>query len=261
MRTLRLVFVGGVISYRALFSWTTPSLFVGSLLAAPLFQTLFFVYLGRHTGVADDRFYVLGNAFLAATGACVLGGTMAVANERRYGTLEAVLLSTRSRLALWGGRALPYIANGVLVATVNLVASATLLGIDIPTSSYGRLFLALVTAVLSGSAFGIVIGAFGLRIRNTMLTANFANTLLILVTGADVPREDLPAWLAGLGDLLPMTHAVAAAREGVTSVPVRHLVPDLAGELLVGAGYAVLAALLLHVFERSSIRGSALTRV
>ncbi|MET9319925.1 hypothetical protein ABZX75_06960 [Streptomyces sp. NPDC003038] len=47
---------------------------------------------------------------------------MAIANERRYGTLGAVLLSPRSRTLLWLGRALPYIANGVLVTVVNLTA-------------------------------------------------------------------------------------------------------------------------------------------
>ena len=62
VRTLRLVVIGGALSYRALFNWTTPAMFIGTLLVGPLLQLLFFAFLGRELGVADDRFYLLGNA-------------------------------------------------------------------------------------------------------------------------------------------------------------------------------------------------------
>src|SRR5690349_1026073 len=97
----RVVLIGGALSYRALFNWTTPPMFIGTLLVGPLLQLLFFVFLGRQLGVADDRFYLLGNAVISSSTACVYGGTMAVANERRYGTLGAVLLSPRHRAPLW----------------------------------------------------------------------------------------------------------------------------------------------------------------
>ena len=129
---LRLIGLGGAIAYRALFNWTTPAMFVGTLLAGPLFQLLFFAYLGRQLGVADDRFYIVGNAVLAASLACVFGGTMAVANERRYGTLGHVLLSPRSRTVLFLGRALPYAANGLLVAAFTLAVGALLLRLRVP---------------------------------------------------------------------------------------------------------------------------------
>ncbi|MFE7709278.1 hypothetical protein ACFU6I_26540 [Streptomyces sp. NPDC057486] len=50
VRTLRLVVVGGAISYRALFNWTTPPMFIGTLLVGPLLQLLFFVFIGRQLG-------------------------------------------------------------------------------------------------------------------------------------------------------------------------------------------------------------------
>jgi hypothetical protein len=49
---LRLIGVGGVIAYRALFNWTTPAMFVGTLLVGPVFQLLFFAFLGRQLGAA-----------------------------------------------------------------------------------------------------------------------------------------------------------------------------------------------------------------
>ena len=121
-----------MIAYRALFNWTTPAMFIGSLLVGPIFQLLFFAYLGRQLGVADDRFYIVGNAVLAASLSCVFGGTMAVANERRFGTLGHVLLSPRSRTAVFLGRALPYAGNGLLIAVSTLTAGSLLLGLRMP---------------------------------------------------------------------------------------------------------------------------------
>ncbi len=109
---MRLLAVGGVIAYRALFNWTTPSMFIGTLLVGPLFQLLFFAFLGRHLGVADDTFYIVGNAVLAASLACVFGGTMAVSNERRYGTLGHVLLSPRPRRWFSSAERFPMPATG-----------------------------------------------------------------------------------------------------------------------------------------------------
>ena len=51
MTTMRLVFVGGGISYRALFNWIHPAMYVPTMLLGPIFQILFFVYLGRYNGL------------------------------------------------------------------------------------------------------------------------------------------------------------------------------------------------------------------
>ena len=49
----RVFFVGGAISYRALFNWIQPGMYVATMLGAPLFQILFFTYLGRYD-IADS---------------------------------------------------------------------------------------------------------------------------------------------------------------------------------------------------------------
>ena len=48
MTTLRVFFVGGLISFRALFNWIKPSIYIPTMLGSPLFQILFFAYLGRY---------------------------------------------------------------------------------------------------------------------------------------------------------------------------------------------------------------------
>ena len=52
---MRLLFVGGLYAYRALFNWAGPAMFIGTLLVGPVFQLLFFAYLGRELGIAERR--------------------------------------------------------------------------------------------------------------------------------------------------------------------------------------------------------------
>jgi ABC-type multidrug transport system permease subunit len=261
MRTLRLLTVGGMIAYRALFNWTTPGMFVGTLLAGPVFQLLFFAYLGRQLQVADDRFYIVGNAVLAAQLACVFGGTMAVANERRYGTLGHVLLSPRSRTAVFLGRALPYAGNGLLIAVFTLAVGALLLGLRIPLDALPGLALALAVGSLSCGFFGLTLGALGLRFRDVWVVSNVSVALMLLLTGVNVPVASLPGWMAAAGRFLPITHAAEAARVLAAGDGLSAAWSPIALELLVGLLYAVLAAGLLKIFELESRRSASLDTI
>ena len=87
----RVFFVGGAISYRALFNWISPGMYVTTMLGSPLFQILFFTYLGRYAGSQDDSFFIVGNAIQVAAMAGIYGMTMGIANERQYGTLQPLL--------------------------------------------------------------------------------------------------------------------------------------------------------------------------
>lgn len=255
---MRLLFVGGLYAYRALFNWAGPAMFIGTLLAGPVFQLLFFAYLGRQLGIADDGFYIVGNAVLAASTLCLFGGSMAVLNERRFGTLGHVLLSPRSRTVTWIGRGLPYAGNGLLVAAFTLTVGTLLLGLRIPGNAWPGLVLALASASLACSAFGLVLGAFALRFRDAWLINNTAVTLMILFSGTTVPREHLPEWMRIVGDGIPVTHAAAAARGLVAGNGLGAVWPDLVRELLVALAYAVLAGVLLKVFEAESRRTASL---
>lgn len=255
---MRLIFVGGAIAYRALFNWTTPSMYIGTLLIGPIFQLLFFAFLGRQLGVANDSFYIVGNAVLAASALCLFGGTMAIANERRFSTLGNVLLSPRSRTLIFLGRALPYAANGLLVATFTLVVGKFLLNLKVPVAAWPGLILTLATASLSAAFFGLVLGSVGLRFRDVFLISNSMVALMILLSGTAVPRESLPSALQVIGNFLPLTHAAAAAREQVLGASLGTVLPGLATELAIAAGYAVIAAVLLKVFELESRRTASL---
>ena len=100
MRNLRVLTIGGYISYRALFGWRKPTMYVLTLLVPSLTQLFFFVYLGRAAHVENDAFFVAGNALVAAATPSLFGMSQAIAGERYTQTLSLLVVSPASRVAL-----------------------------------------------------------------------------------------------------------------------------------------------------------------
>ena len=111
MTSTRIFFIGGLMSYRALFGWMNPWIFVPSLLVSPVCQILLFAYIGRAAGVGDDEFYVIGNALNYAVIPCLFAMGATIGGEREGHTLGIVLATPARRIPLFLGRALPVIGR------------------------------------------------------------------------------------------------------------------------------------------------------
>jgi ABC-2 type transport system permease protein len=94
--SIRLLFIGGLLSFRALFGWLSPWILIPTYVIAPIFQILLFVYIGRAAKTQSDEFYVIGNALQYAAIPCVFAMTNTIAGERYQNTLSAVLGPRRS---------------------------------------------------------------------------------------------------------------------------------------------------------------------
>jgi ABC-2 type transport system permease protein len=256
--SLRVFFRGGVTSYRALFGWLNPWIFVPTLLITPLFQLLFFAYLGRATGVASDTYFVVGNALLAAALPGLWGMSHSVSGERRSKTLGTLLSSPANRIALFLGRTLPTIANGFAVSAFCLVSGTLLLDFHVGASTVPGLALIIVVCAFSCSALGLCIGAFGLRGRNVTVLSNIFLSVMLLVSGANVPLDRLPDWLQAIGSGLPLTHGIEAARDLVAGQTIAESGTPLLLELMIGVAYTGAGLLLLRLFEFESRRTASL---
>jgi len=255
---LRVFFVGGLTSYRALFNWISPWVFFPVLIVYPLFQTLFFAYLGRFADVQSDEFFLVGNTFVAIAVTGFFGMGNAVANERRSQTLAPVLATPASRLALFLGRTLPSIATGFFVAAVSFGLGALILGVDVGGAELARLAVAVIVCSFACTAFGLCLGALGLRGRNVSLFADTISGCLLLASGANVPLERLPDWLRTLGSAVPLMHGIAASRKlaaGESLGDAGHL---LLVEAAIGSIYLVLGLVLLRFFEHEGRRTATL---
>jgi ABC-2 type transport system permease protein len=261
MNSARVFVLGGAMSYRALFSWQNPRFYIPTMLGGPAFQVLFFAYLGRFSHVRDDAFYVVGNAVQVSAMAGVFGVAMTVGGERWTQTLAPLLATPANRMALFLGRALPQILNGFVVSAFGFAIGRLLLDFHPPLSSLPALALIVLVSTTSCTAFGLVVGALGLRWRDVFTVANPAYFLMLLFCGVNIPLSELPKWMQVVGSGMPLTHGIAAARQvaaGATLASVRGLVGK---EVLIGACYFAAAYVLVRVFEAEGRRRGSLELV
>ena len=255
---VRIFFIGGLFSYRALFNWITPTMYVTTMLGSPLFQILFFAYLGRFAGLQDDTFFVVGNAVQVSAMAGIYGMTMTIANERQFGTLQPLLATPANRIALFLGRALPVIVNGLIVSAFGFAVGLLLLDFTLSPSAVPPLLVVVVATVASCTALGMLLGSIGLRARDVFFASNLVYFLMLLVCGVNIPVETLPDWLEAIGRAVPLTHGIEAAREIVAGASLGEVSGLVWTELGIGAAYAATAFLLFRLFEIEGRRRASL---
>jgi ABC-2 type transport system permease protein len=261
VNSLRVFFIGGLISYRSLFNWLSPWILIPSLVVSPICQVLLFAYIGRSAGVANDAFYVMGNALSYASIPCLFAMGSTIEGERWSQTLGLILATPARRIPLFLGRSLPVIVNGWCVAVVGVAAGVLLLHVSIPVASWPGLLLVLVVASASCTGLGLAMGAISLRVREGAVISNVAFCVLLIFTGVNVSLDQLPAWMARVGSWLPLTHGIEAARATSAGASIGSVSGLLGHELAIGAMYAVVGLLLLHFFELESRRRATLERI
>jgi ABC-2 type transport system permease protein len=183
---------------------------------------------------------------------------MAIANERWFGTLGPLLASPANRAAVFLGRGVPVLANGLLVSAFGFAVGAVLLGFRPGWASLPALATVVVVTTVSCTAFGMLLGSIGLRAKDFFFASNLAYFLMLLFCGVNIPVESLPPWMEAVSRCLPLTHGIMAAREvaaGATLADVSGLVWTEVG---VGAAYAAAAFGLFRLLERESRRSAVL---
>jgi ABC-2 type transport system permease protein len=240
--SVRVFFIGGITSYRALFTWLSPWILIPTFIVTPLFQVLFFAYIGRGAGVGNDRFYVIGNAVQYVAIPCLFAMGNTIGGERRMQTLGLLLVTPARRMPLFLGRSLPVIANGVAVSVVGLVAGAAILHVHVGAATLLPLLLCVIVASFACSGLGLIAAAIALRVRETAVLVNVI----------------MPRWMSDVAQWLPLTHSIAAARHAANGAGYAAVRGDLVHDLLLGVGYAAAGMLLLRYFEYESRRKATL---
>jgi ABC-2 type transport system permease protein len=258
MNAARVVFVGGLTSYRALFNWISPWIFIPHTLGYPIFEILFFAYLGRFAGVQSDQFFLIGNAFLAIAVTGMFGMAHAVAGERRAQTLATLLASPANRFAVFLGRALPSIVTGVFVSATSFTICAAILGVHIPASRLTGVALAAVISSFGCTGLGLCLGALGLRGRNVSVFADVITACMLVVSGANVPLHRLPDWVQAISYRIPLTHGIEAARRIANGASIGSAGHLLLMEAATGAAFFLAGLALLRLFEYEGRRSASL---
>src|SRR5918992_65122 len=258
MTDLRVFLVGGYLSYRALFNWMHWTYYIPTMLGAPLFQVLFFAYIGRFAQVRNDEFFVVGNAVQLSSMAGIYGRAMTVGGERWAQTLSPLMATPANRLPLFLGRALPLIANGIFTSAFAFAVGWVLLDVDISPSILPGLVLIASVSAMSCTALGLLVGAIGLRARDVFFLANLVVYLLVLFSGANIPLDTAPAWFEAVSRAIPLTHGIEAARQLADGASLAGVAGLVWTELAIGVAYAAFAYGVFRLLEAESRRRATL---
>lgn len=245
-------------SYRALFTWLSPWILIPTFVVGPIFQILFFAYVGRSAGVGNDSFFLIGNAVQYASIPCLFAMGNTIDGERYEHTLGLLLVSPARRIPLFLGRALPVIVNGFVVSLFALIVGALVLGVSLPLSVLPLLAIVLAVSAFACTGLGLVTAGIALRVRETAVLSNIFFGLLLIFCGVNAPLSALPSWMAAIANWLPLTHGIAAARKLAAGATFTDVSRTVAVEAEVGILYLVIGLGLLRVFEIESRRHATL---
>jgi ABC-2 type transport system permease protein len=184
--------------------------------------------------------------------------TMAVANERQFGTLGPLLASPANRMAVFLGRGVPVLANGLVVSAFGFLVGVVLLDFRPALASVPALALVVFVTALSCTAFGMLLGSIGLYGKDFFFIANLAYFLMLLLCGVNVPLGVLPGWLSAIGRCLPLTHGIMSARQVAAGASLSSVAGLVATELGIGIAYAAAGYVLFRVLETASRRRAVL---
>lgn len=254
----RLFFNSTMLSYIALFHWLSPVTYLASKIVMPLAQMLFFTFLGTFaTGRDNASFYIIGNAIQITAVSGIYGVTMSIGGDRWNGTLPYLFGTPANRLVLFIGRAFVHVIDGMLGVVIAFIWGTLVLGLDLSHTNLVGLGLTILITTFSTSGLGLLMGCLSLITANVMFVNNTVYFALLIFSGANVPLEVLPGWMAAISSLLPLTRGIAAARALISGTSLAEVSPLLVGEFMVGLVYTILGYFLFRWFEfRAKQRGT-----
>jgi len=259
---LRLFWQGAVLSYIAMFHWLQPHTYLASKILMPLAQILFFTFLGvSATGPASADFYIIGNAIQITAVSGIYGVTMSIGGDRWNGTLPYLFGTPANRMALFFGRSFIHVIDGMLGVLIGLLWGVVLLGLDLSQADLPALLLTILITTFSTSALGLLMGCISLITTNVMFVNNTVYFLLLILSGANIPIANLPAWVQTIAYGLPLTRGVASARAVISGMGMQQVAPLLLGEIVIGLLYGSAGYWLFRFFERVAKRRGSLETV
>jgi ABC-2 type transport system permease protein len=254
-----LFFQGVVLSYVALFHWLQPMVYLATKVVTPLFQILFFTFLGMYaTGQGNADFYIIGNAVQVSALSGIYGVSISISGDRWEGTLPYLFGTPANRLTLFVGRAFMHIIDGAFGVVIGLTWGALLLNLDLSQTNPSILALTVIITTFSTSGMGLLLGCLGLITRNVMFINNSVYFLLLIFSGANIPLASLPTWMQSVSSILPLTRGIAAAREIIAGGKFQSIAPLLRDEFILGIVYTLLGYALFRWFEIQAKRRGTL---
>jgi ABC-type polysaccharide/polyol phosphate export permease len=237
------------------------SFVIGLFSAAVYFTAVFYVGRLIPPELLDGRDYftvtVIGIGIYSFTAALAGAPRNYLVGEIGQGVMETLLTLGPGLMTLTNAAAF---VHGVkaLGRTALVLGLAAWLGLNIDARAFPMLILVLIPTMAAALGLGYLQAAVDLRLRAAGRLVAMAGGAGTILSGVYFPKELLPGVLQWVADLLPATHAIAAARAMLLgeAFPLRAM-----GMLsILAALYLAGGLLLLRVAVRAMKRdGSFLT--
>ena len=176
----------------------------------------------------DVTFRALGPALLALFPFIImfLVTSVTTLRERTSGTLERLLAMPMGKLDFLGGYALAFGLVAAVQSALAVGLSVLVLGLDVQGPVWVLTLVAIADAVL-GTALGLFVSAFA---RTEFQAVQFMPAVVIpqiLLCGLFVARDEMPAVLGFISDLLPLSYAVDAMQGVAEDIALSEIARDL----------------------------------
>ncbi len=131
--------------------------------------------------------------------------------EIQTGTLEQVYLSPLPAwLTIAVGRVVASLVETAFVVGVVSLVVSLLVGLRLTWRAEALVPLAL--AIVGGVGYSLIIAGLTLVWKRVELLQEMITALIMFVSGALLPTDRMPHWIAAMGEPIFLTHAIAALR-------------------------------------------------
>ncbi len=226
--------------------------FVLMQIGYPLLTLIFYCLIASYSfHTTDLSHWVIGNAFLLCTNACIFGLGKLFVDERYYGRLRSIIASPCSKIALiLSGGVFPALF-AICASTFGLLVGSLVFHVSFAGINLGLVALAILIAMVSAACFGLFISSFGLISDSMHLILNVVSYLLMIFTGAEFPVSQLPPAGRVFAQLMPLTKAIAAMNNLFEGNLSDYWI-CLLGELATGVAYALLSRFVFALAQKAA---------
>ena len=130
---------------------------------------------------------------------------LAITRERERGTMENLLAMPVRPLEVMTGKIVPYIAIGLIQATIILVAARYVFGVPF-LGSVTALYAASLLFIACNLTVGITLSSLAGNQLQAMQLTFFYFLPNLLLSGFMFPFRGMPEWAQAIGSVLPLTH-------------------------------------------------------
>lgn len=162
----------------------------------------------------------------------VMMTALAVTRETERGTMEMLLSTPVRPLEVMIGKLTPYVAVGVLQATLIIVLARLLFGVPL-AGGWTAFILGMLLFIIGSLSLGFLISTVARNQLQAMQMSFFYFLPSILLSGFLFPFRGMPQWAQWLGSLMPITYMLRIVRGSVLKgVGIGDALPSLGALVL-----------------------------